>query len=435
MHRSNPSQRDHFRGYWTLAKLTSKQASWASAKSLKLAQNCTSIVQKHVKRLAQMAYATRRRRRRGARAKRLWQSLLRRLRGPQLSADDLRTFEDTEGDGRDRTDSAVRIQKQWDAAERPDLDAPRGELTLDAHGRVAVEDANKLDYGYRVFDNIIKGPQLDALREACGACFQVREKERDSAYSRGSTYWVAADADRASLSVVERAALDIFDLHSKGARFDRKKSGAEWWTLDLEDGSGSVAWHFDRDYAIEDDVNLGPHVATVTYLTSAGAPTVVVPLVAPSDADASIQGAGGEVFASLPVAGKHMSFDGRYLHAAPESIYAKESDERRVTLLVNVWLDWRPGDAEPLPSADDFGVRPLLRPPSPLDFSSERRIVALPVPTERCSKPRAWSFKAGSHKTRITMRLPGALVDAPDAVVLFQEAPGAPALVEVAPRA
>jgi hypothetical protein len=32
------------------------------------------------------------------------------------------------------------------------------------------------------------------------------------------------------------------------------------------------------------------------------------------------------------------------------------------------------------------------------------------------------------------MRLPGALVDAPDAVVLFQEAPGAPALVEVAPR-
>ena len=69
-----------------------------------------------------------------------------------------------------------------------------------------------------------------------------------------------------------------------------------------------------------------------------------------------------------------------------------------------------------------------------IDYCEHASSDALPVPTERCSKPRAWSFKAGSHKTRIIMRLPGALVDAPDAVVLFQEAPGAPALVEVAPR-
>ena len=62
-----------------------------------------------------MAYATRRRRRRSARSKRLWQSFLRRLRGPQLSVDDLRTFEDTEVDGRDRTDSATQLQAQWDA--------------------------------------------------------------------------------------------------------------------------------------------------------------------------------------------------------------------------------------------------------------------------------------------------------------------------------
>ena len=117
-----------------------------------------------------MAYATRRRRR-GARSKRLWQSMIRRLRGPQLSVDDLRTFEEAEADGRDRTDSATQLQAQ-DAAERPDstrqsmhhnrarrraadLDAPvdalqPGALTLDAHGHVAVEDANKLDYGYRL---------------------------------------------------------------------------------------------------------------------------------------------------------------------------------------------------------------------------------------------------------------------------------------------
>ena len=51
-------------------------------------------------------------------------------------------------------------------------------------------------------------------------------RERDSAYSRGSTYWVPADADRTSLSIVERAALDIFDLHSKGASYIPSKNRA-----------------------------------------------------------------------------------------------------------------------------------------------------------------------------------------------------------------
>ena len=61
-------------------------------------------------------------------------------------------------------------------------------------------------------------------------------------------------------------------------------------------------------------------------------------------------------------------------------------------------------------------------------------IAHLANPTARPPSRRAWTFRAGAHRTRIIMRLPGALADAPDAVVLFQEAPGAPALVEVAPR-
>ena len=76
-----------------------------------------------------------------------------------------------------------------------------------------------------------------------------------------------------------------------------------------------------------------------------------MPLVAPSDADASIRARAGKCSRPYQSRASTPSFDGRYLHAAPESIYAKESDERRVTLLVNVWLDWRPGDADPLPSA------------------------------------------------------------------------------------
>jgi len=409
---------------------------------------------------ALMTHASRHRRRRLARSKRLRRQLLRKLHGPRLSLDDARFGEDVmapfaeesdgsdgEGASSDRSASAApaapapapplpaSARSDRFATPLPPLQAAAapGELVLDKHGRVAVKNAQTLDYGYRVFDGVVGGAALDALREACGTCFSARAQTEGAAYSRGSTYWVRADADRTTLSLPERAALDIFDLHSRGADCDRATSGAEWWTLDLDGASaGSVAWHFDRDYALEDDVNLGPHVATVTYLTSAGAPTVVVPLVAPSDALEPIRGAGGEVFASLPLRGKHMSFDGRYLHAAPDGIFANEIEKRRVTLLVNVWLDWRPRDADALPPA----VRHrLMGGAPPLDFARERRIVALPVPTQRCAAPRKWSFKAGAHKTRIALRLPGALVDAPDACVLFQGAPAGPPLVEVAPRA
>ena len=172
------------------------------------------------------------------------------------------------------------------------------------------------------------------------------------------------------------------------------------------------------------------------YLSGGGAATVVVPLVAPSDATKPPAGRGGECFCCLPRPGKHMSFDGRFLHAAPERIYAAEAgDARRVTLLVNVWLDWRPRDADALPEA----ARATL-PRSPktaaLDFANERRIEAIPVPTAPATKPRGWTFLAGDHKTRVALRLPGPLPGAaPDAAVLFQDAPGAPPLVEVAPRA
>ena len=186
-----------------------------------------------------------------------------------------------------------------------------------------------------------------------GSAFSARSKKGDEAYSSGSTYWVPASADRAGLCAVERAALDVFELHARKASFDRARSGAEWWTLAMERDGGSVAWHFDRDYSLEGDVNLSPHVATVTYLADGGAPTVVVPLVSPSDAEKPVAGAGGECFACRPVAGKHMSFDGRFLHAAPDGVYGEDASSAgdRVTLLVNVWLDWKPDDADVLPAA------------------------------------------------------------------------------------
>ena len=323
-----------------------------------------------------------------------------------------------------------------DAQEAAEEEAS-GELVLDEDGRVKVRGAKALDYGYRTFDGVATGAFLEALRRDCGAAFGARMKKGGEAYSAGSTYWVPAGADREALSAIERAALDVFDLHSAGAAFDAAKSGAEWWTLAMEPEEGNVAWHFDRDYSLEGDVNLSPHVATVTYLASAGAATVVVPLVAPSDATLPVMGRGGECFASKPVAGKHMSFDGRFLHAAPDGLFPADDDDqakggKRVTLLVNVWLDWKPSDADVLP---EILRAKLGRGPSPrLDFATERRLRALPVDSAS-KKPRSWAFKAGDHPTRITLRAGTLDTDAPDAVVLFQAAPpDGPPLVAVVPK-
>jgi hypothetical protein len=78
-----------------------------------------------------------------------------------------------------------------------------------------------------------------------------------------------------------------------------------------------------------------------------------------------------EGFVSWPACGKHISFDGRYLHAAPcdlmeEGQFEKQiqfqensSDpkfnrlqtrrHRRVTFLVNIWLNFHPVDVKPFP--------------------------------------------------------------------------------------
>ena len=98
--------------------------------------------------------------------------------------------------------------------------------------------------------------------------------------------------------------------------------------LDLNDGSGSVAWHFDATTrlrtttgAARRDRHVPPRPARRPSSPRWRRRTLMLPF------------RGGRGGLPSPVAGKHMSFDGRYLHAAPESIYAKESDERRVTLL------------------------------------------------------------------------------------------------------
>ena len=131
---------------------------------------------------------------------------------------------------------------------------------------------------------------------------------------------------------------------------------------------------------MEGKMYIHPHISTVTYLSNIGAPTIALnyrvnaltgEYIVPSE-DEAVQG-----YVSWPHKGKHLSFDGRFLHAAPSEflergLFEKQTeipfdqrsetndenskskiqmDEknktierryRRVTFLVNIWLNYKP---------------------------------------------------------------------------------------------
>jgi len=157
-----------------------------------------------------------------------------------------------------------------------------------------------------------------------------------------------------------------------------------------------VGMHFDADYGLEQQLPnfmLHPRVATVTYLSDIGVPTLVLDKRPPPSADvqkASLNGPIEKGLLSCPVIGKHIAFDGRLLHGAPGEYFpagsinrirddhdvdddgrtckrrkldngdtaiitGKQSESKsikgsnqRVTFMVNVWLNHCPLDAEPI---------------------------------------------------------------------------------------
>ena len=248
------------------------------------------------------------------------------------------------------------------------------------------------------------------------------------------TYWVSPDDDddHPPRCFLERLALDVFHRHvppptsSDGGGcccYDPRSSGAEWWVQirpsppgtgrysmlsTTGDGygmvdSGGIDFHWDKDEELwkmcGGSVFVHPHVSTVTYLTDLGAPTVVLSRRVDAatgryldDGDGpsttTTSSARTEGFVSWPRRGKHLSFDGRMLHAAPSDLMEEGSFERqcadprddddddddaavvatgdgeddgdrtrktlarrrrRVTFLVNVWLNHRPIGVMPFP--------------------------------------------------------------------------------------
>ena len=209
----------------------------------------------------------------------------------------------------------------------------------------------------------------------------------------GQTFW--ADASEPPRCSLERYALEVLHFHQAagrdGAQYmhasdsemqrcaicsesegncavcgrDRWNGGVEWWVqVRRSDGrrpSIKLHWDSDEERKKQTGEHIPPWLATVTYLGDAGAPTLVLPIVAdargvamtplhfggfrmanpPSDKHHSIRQPTPShtspsntcrsrdpitpvrrhgAFLSFPRAGKHLAFDGRLLHGAPAEL-------------------------------------------------------------------------------------------------------------------
>lgn len=251
---------------------------------------------------------------------------------------------------------------------------------------------------------------LEILREDCETVFTARDKPDGAAYSAGQTFFIPANMK--PRCALEALAMKIFQEHTKDLKpgsFNPAQSGANWWTLvldnDIEDGNDTVTsptaatfsvtpgsagtkttgldtgdndeqdeeegddevgLHFDADYELEEqtgNIMLHPRIATVTYLSDHGAPTLVLEQKSPPMDDLkkkTLENGIEKAWLSHPKLGKHTAFDGRFLHGAPalyfppikkKTIRYDETkgpalkrrkiihDTKRYTLLVNVWLN------------------------------------------------------------------------------------------------
>lgn len=225
-----------------------------------------------------------------------------------------------------RVGEATRVDQAWEMPE------------LTADGRTA-DAGPALSFDHRVCDVSMAGEAWSQLGKACRLVFVLD----------GSS-WMPCGAEPRCLA--EKVASAIFAHHARGADFDPSRSGAEWWAQVRQSGHAEegIQFHWDTDEnAVEQHgVNLHPHISTVTYLGSHGAPTMVVDRrnsSSVSDID-SVYGPVRSGMLSYPRAAKHVAFDGQLLHGTvPRRGLAGE----RITFLVNVWLNHRPSNCRRVP--------------------------------------------------------------------------------------
>ena len=314
--------------------------------------------------------------------------------------------EDVSGSGSEDDSSGEDESEEGSGSEASEASEASGselDLALAEDGRVACPLLPHLP-GLDAFGKDPNAFALDddaarrTLLADCDEAFTARAAtKRKGPYSSGETYWLAADAE--PRCALERLAKHVFDAHvgdaverfvaneSSVPPFDASRSGAEWWTqvVDMDD---EIGVHWDKDYGLEPSgLNVHPQIGTVTYFSSFGAPTMMARKPTPTFFSESVAGAlegletqykdrehmcffarraglpafaSANAFLSFPAFGKHVAFDGRWLHGALPELSRKAEEKnptsstttKRVTFLVNVWLNHVPSTATPLPERE-----------------------------------------------------------------------------------
>ena len=283
--------------------------------------------------------------------------------------------EDDSGSGSEDDSSGEDESEEGSGSEASDASEASGselDLALAEDGRVACLLLPHLTLdAFRAFPNAFALDDDDARRTLladCDEAFTARAAtKKKGPYSSGETYWLAADAE--PRCALERLAKHVFDAHTRDAvarfvrqqtssnesdaePFDRSRSGAEWWTQVLNNDD-EIGVHWDKDYALEAaDLNVHPQIGTVTYFSSTGAPTLMARKPTPTFFSESVAGAfedletedgiqknfrsarepehaSARAFLSFPAFGKHVAFDGRWLHGALPELSRKEKKKKR----------------------------------------------------------------------------------------------------------
>lgn len=73
-------------------------------------------------------------------------------------------------------------------------------------------------------------------------------------------------------------------------------------------------------------LHIHPHLATVTYLKDCGGPTIILNKIGTRWTKDDLSGKVDDMIISKPIFGKHIKFDGRLLHAAPSDLMEEESN-------------------------------------------------------------------------------------------------------------